>query len=297
MDWEDLKSFVALTRCGTVRRAAIELGVHHATVARRISRLEDGVGVRLFDRKPEGLSLTAPGEDLMTVAKQAAEAFDAVQRRVSGQDATTEGCVTVSMGAPVATLLMAKGLPEFATAYPNLDLRIVTTWNIVDLSRGEADIAVRADNNPSDTLFGKRMFPYYESVFASRAYLEAFRNRDAADPGRWIGWGGAGVARPAWVEKSAFAATTVWGGMQNLSLQVAAAEAGLGFAALPCFVGDSSPDLRRADASAPHIGRDIWLLTHPDLRRTRRIQLVMAFLEAQLRTHRDLIEGRCPKTT
>lgn len=296
MDWEDLKSFVAVTRCGTVRRAATELGIHHATVARRITRLEDNVGVRLFDRKPEGLSLTAPGEDLMAVARRAAEEFNAVQRRVSGQDAATEGRVTVSMGAPVATLLMAKGLPEFATAYPNLDLRIVTTWNIVDLARGEADIAVRADNNPSDTLFGKRIFPYFETVYASPAYLETYQTKSPDEPGRWIGWGGAGAARPAWVEKSAFAATRVWGGMQNLSLQVAAAEAGLGFAALPCFIGDSSPGLRRADSSAPHLGRDIWLLTHPDLRRTRRIQVVMAFLEDRLRRNRVLLEGRCADT-
>ena len=294
MDWEDLKSFVTVSRCGTVRRAANELGVHHATVARRIARLEDSMGVRLFDRRPEGLSITMPGEELLQVATRAAEDFDAIARKVQGQDNVARGRVVVSMGAPLATLLIAPGLPEFAATYPDLDLRIETTWNIADLARGEADIAVRADNNPADTLFGKRLFPYFEAIYASPDFLADQQRRGGCRYGRWIGWGGSGRARPAWVEKGRYADTQPWGGFQNLSLQVAAAEAGLGLIALPCFVGDRSTGLRRADEAEPIEGRSIWLLTHQDLRRTRRVRVVMEFLEERLRRSRDLIEGRCP---
>lgn len=291
MDWEDLKTFVAVTRKGTVRRAAEDLEVHHATVGRRIARLEESMGVRLFDRRPEGLSLTQAGEDLLSVAQEASDAFDAVRRRIAGQDEAISGRVIVSMGEPVATQLIAPALPEFATRYPELDLQIVVSWSIVDLSRGEADIAVRADNNPADTLFGKRLFPYQEAIYASPAYLDSLAG-SPSNTARWIGWGGTGLFRPSWVEKTEYAGARIWGGIENLSVQVAAAEAGLGLIALPCFIGDRAKGLRRAPGPGPQLARQLWLLTHSDLRRTRRIRIVMEFLEKQLRRNRDLIEGR-----
>lgn len=291
MDWEDLKTFLAVAEQGTVRRAGESLGVHHATVGRRIARLEDSTGTRLFDRRPEGLVLTPPGEDLLAVAARASTEFDTARRRIAGQDATPTGDVVASMGEPIANFIVAPGLPGFAGQYPDLNLHINATWAIQDLARGDADIAIRADNNPSDTLFGKRLFPYYEAVYASPAYLQAHQNRAASDPGRWIGWGGRSQARPTWVEKSAFAATKIWGGFESLSLQVAVAEAGLGFVALPCLVGDMAPGLIRAEKAAPRPARDIWVLTHADLRRTKRVRVTMEFLEDQLRQNRALIEG------
>lgn len=291
MDWEDLKTFVAVAESGTVRRAAGVLGIHHATVARRVGSLETSVGARLFDRRPEGLSLTVPGEELLSVASEAGLAFEQVKRQIGGRDAAAAGTVTVSMGEPIASSVIVPALPDFAKRYPDLHIHIMATWEIADLARGDAEIAIRADNNPPDTLFGKRLFRYFETVYSCPAYLQAWRNRAANDPGRWIGWGGTGAARPAWVESSPYAGTKVWGGFASISLQVAAAQAGLGFAALPCLVGDSAPGLCRAQDAGLYPGRDIWLLTHPDLRRTRRIRIAMDFLEEQLRGYRALIEG------
>ncbi|MEM7058038.1 MAG: LysR family transcriptional regulator [Pseudomonadota bacterium] len=291
MDWEDLKSFVTVAELGTVRRAADQLGVHHATVGRRIARLEEATGTRLFDRRPEGLVLTSPGEELLTVASRAASDFDAAHRRIAGQDAVPTGQVTASMGEPVANHIIAPGLPGFAAQYPGLSLHINATWAIQDLARGDADVAIRADNNPSDTLFGKRLFAYRESVYASPDYLRTYSDRSIGDSGRWIGWGGRPPFRPAWVESSAFSDTQVWGGFHSLSLQVAAAEAGLGFVALPCLVGDNAAGLVRADTTPPRPARDIWVLTHADLRRTKRVRVTMEFLEDQLRQHRAIIEG------
>ncbi|MEM7210728.1 MAG: LysR family transcriptional regulator [Pseudomonadota bacterium] len=296
MDWEDLKIFIAISRHGTVRRAAEELGIHHATVARRVARLEESLGVRLFDRRPEGLSLTPPGEELLTVGEAATVDFDAVIRRISGQDTAISGSVVVSTGEPVAIQLIAPGLPEFADRYPDLDLKIVTSWNIADLARGEADIAVRADNNPADSLFGKRLFPYFEAIYGEAEYLRTLGTSSPDQPGRWIGWGGSDRPRPSWVEKTQYASTRVWGGFESLSLQVAAAEAGLGLIALPCFIGDRAKGLIRAPDAEPKLARQLWLLTHADLRRTRRIRVVMEFLEDRLRRNRDLIEGRRPGT-
>lgn len=292
MDWEDVKAFVAVAQTGTVRRAAARLGVHHATIGRRVARLEGVTQARLFDRRPEGLALTGAGEDLLAVSSRMADQLDAAARRISGVDTAPRGSVIATMGAPVAAQLIAPGLPGFAARFPGLDLRINATWSIRDLARGEADIAIRADNNPSDTLVGKRLFAYAETVYASRSYLA--RHRDGG-PGRWIGWGGSGAARPQWIERSEFAGAEIWGGFPDQSVQTAAAEAGLGLICLPCFIGDRVPGLERASDTAPRPARDIWLLTHPDLRRTKRIRIAMEFLEERMRLNRALLQGEEPR--
>lgn len=291
MDWEDIKTFVAVAQTGTVRSAGEALGVHHATVGRRIARLEDAASVRLFDRRPEGLALTPAGEDLLGAASRASNELDAAHRRIAGQDMATAGEVIASMGEPVASLIVAPHLPAFATAFPDVHLHISATWAIQDLARGDADVAIRADNNPPETLFGKRIGTYVETAYASPAYLAAYERRARGDPGRWIGWGGSDAQRPAWVEDTSLAGTQIWGGFQSIATQAAAAKAGLGFVAMPCFVGDTTLGLIRVDSAGLHPRRDIWVLTHPDLRRTRRVRVTMEFLEDCLRRNRPLLMG------
>lgn len=292
MDWEDLKTFVAVADLGTVRRAAAHLGVHHATIGRRVARLEDSMGTRLFDRRPEGLVLTGPGEELLPVVARAGLDFDAAARRISGRDEAPAGKVTASMGQPIANHIIAPGLPDFAERYPDLSLHINATWAIEDLARGDADVAVRADNNPPDTLFGKRLFTYYEAIYANPDYIQAYRDCPATESGHWIGWGGTGPERPSWIEKTPYAKTRICGGFQSISLQAEAAKAGLGFVALPCLVGDLTLGLARVEDVEPRPARDIWVLTHADLRRTARVRVTMEFLEDRLRQNRAAIEGK-----
>lgn len=293
MDWEDVKTFVAVARNGSVRSAATALSVHHATVGRRIARLEASTGVLLFNRRPDGFELTQMGEELLEVAESTALNFTQIERRIAGRDDQPAGVVTASLGEPIATALIAPGVPQFRADNPGIDLRINASWEREDLSRGKADVVIRVDNNPQDSLFGKRLFRYAEAIYGSEALLanwQAGRRDDVC----WIGWGGDGVQRPTWVERTEYGATQSWGGFPDVNIQVALASAGVGLIALPCFVGDCAPALRRAPGLQIRPIRDIWLLTHADLRRTRRVRIVMEFFEARMKQHRALIEGRCP---
>ncbi|MEM8695824.1 MAG: LysR family transcriptional regulator [Pseudomonadota bacterium] len=290
-DWEDIKTFNAVMAAGTVRNAARDLGVHHSTVSRRIESLEHCLKVRLFDRRPEGYAPTQAGEELAAIASGFGNELNVIARRIAGRDDMLPGKLTVTMAEPLATGIFAPRLTEFTDRYPGLELDIIVTYDQLDVARREADIAVRMNNNPPETLVGKRYFPYHMSVYASPAYLERHDFAGAPEEARWLGWGDTDDRYPEWTQKTDFARVPVWGAFDRPSLQIAAAEAGMGLAMLPCMMGDVALGLVRATSRKPEPGRDIWVLTHNDLRRTARVRAFMDFAEEVIRDNKPLLTG------
>lgn len=287
LDWEDIKTLRAVVAHKTVRAAGAALGVHHTTVGRRIESLEASLGTSLFNRTPDGLLLTASGEQLFGVADTFGNALVDVERSIAGQDDELAGPLIVTVPEPLLIKLFVPALPMFARMHPSVELRFDTSLSIRDVARREADFAVRLDNNPPDTLVGKRIYAYTEAVYATPAYLEA-------DPKtyRWLGWGPATQGAPEWVQSSEFPGSPVWGVFPTIPAQQAAARAGLGLAILPCLFGDEDDALVRVGTRPPVKSRDIWLLTHNDLRRTARVQAFMQFAEGLLRDNKDRVTGR-----
>ena len=287
MDWEDIKTLRAVVEHKTVRAAGQALGVHHTTVGRRIEALENGLGTNLFSRTPDGLLLTSAGEKLFNVASDFGNALVEVERGIAGLDDELAGPLKVTMPEPLLNALFMPELPQFARDHPSIDLRFDTSLSIRDVARREADFAVRLDNNPPDTLVGKRTYAYTESVYATPSYLEA-----SSKCYRWLGWGAATQGAPEWVRSSEFPENPVWGVFPTIPSQQAAAREGLGMAVLPCLFGDADEKLVRVGTRSPVKSRDIWLLTHNDLRRTARVQAFMKFAEAVLREKKDQLVGR-----
>lgn len=289
MDWEDVKTFTATTQAGTVRTAAGLLGVHHSTVARRIERLEDTLGTRLFDRQPDGLTLTEAGEILRSAMQNISSDLFDLERRLAGQQMTLKGTVRITMPPIVAKKAFAPRLPDFARAHPDLSLEILTTTDRLDVARREADIAIRMDNNPPPSLIGKRLFAYVETIYATPDYLTAIQS--GQDEARWICWD-QGEAFLQHIRRTPWPDAPLWGAFVDPELQQEAVRAGLGLASLPCFMGDDDPLLVRAVKTAPTKARDVWLLTHADLKRTARIRTVMDFAQTVLRDNQMAFEGK-----
>ncbi len=290
-DWEDVKTFTEVARLGTVRRASEALGVHHSTVSRRLESLEVSLGVRLFDRQPQGLALTESGEELLQVSQPFAGRLSDVERHIAGRDAELTGRITVTMAAPLAELGFAPRLPEFARRYPGLELEIVASAAFLDVARREADVAIRMDNNPPQTLVGRRFFPYHDSIYASRDYLRNVDPANHPERARWLGWLAEEGPFPEWTQSTEFARVPVWGCFQEVGLHMAATRAGLGIAMLPCFVADRDPDLVRITDRPTIPSRDIWLLTHSDLRRTARVRAFLDFATEVLLDNKARLMG------
>lgn len=289
LDWEEIKTLRAVVQHKTVRGAGDALGIHHTTVGRRIDSLEASLGTSLFNRTPDGLLLTSAGEHLFAVAQTFGEALIEAERSIAGLDHELAGALSVTMPEPLLNTLFVPELPQFVEYFPSVELRFDTSLSIRDVARREADFAVRLDNNPPDTLVGKRLFAYNEAVYATPEYLR----RDPKSY-RWLGWGSATQGAPEWVRTSEFPDNPVWGVFPTIPSQHAAAQAGLGLAILPCLFGDADPGLCRAGRRAPVKSRDIWLLTHNDLRRTARVQAFMRFAEDVLRRNEARLLGEPP---
>ncbi len=294
MDWEDIKTFREVMNGGTVRAAAKSLGVHHSTVSRRIEHLERALGVMLFERRPEGYFPTSAGEELARAAGVFADDLIAVERHIAGRDNDLTGTIRVTMAEPFATSMFAPRLPEFCDAYPGLELEILTSYDLLDVARREADIAIRMDNNPPDALVGKRLFAYTTSIYAHPDYLARHDFVNQPEQARWLGWTDRESRFPDWTQDTEFARVPVWGNFASISLQIQMARAAMGLVMIPCIAGDSTPELVRATDRDPTPSRDIWILTHDDLRRTARVRAFMDFAEMVLRDNKDALVGRLP---
>jgi len=291
VNWDDIKVLGLLAKHGTVRATAKVLKIHHTTVSRRIEELENAVGARLFDRLPEGYALTEAGEHLVKSAEVMDSEVVRAQRLISGGDREMAGRVKVTMAEPVAVHAFAPRMPEFFERYPKLEVEIKATTSMVDLSRRKADVAIRMNNNPPENLFGKRLFPYYNAIYASPDYLARHDLYGAPEKARWIGWDGSFETFPWWTAETRFSRVPVHGNFPALDMQAAMVRAGAGIAILPCFIGDRDPGLVRVTDDPPVPFRDIWILTHSDLRRTTRIRAFMKFAEDVINENRALLTG------
>lgn len=291
MDWEEIKTFREVMAAGTVRSAAKSLNVHHSTVSRRIDQLEQSLGVALFERRPEGYLPTQAGEELAQAAGRFSDDLVGVERHIAGRDNELSGKIKITMAEPFAVHMFAPQLPEFCEQYPGLELEIITSYDLLDVARREADIAIRMDNNPPDTLVGKRLFSYATSVYAHPDYIAEHDFENAPEKARWLGWEDRDGRYPDWTQNTEFNSVPVWGSFSSIALQLEMAQQKMGLIAVPCLAGDGYADLVRATNQPPIPSRDIWILTHQDLRKTARIRAFMEFAEKILRAHKSVLIG------
>jgi DNA-binding transcriptional LysR family regulator len=289
MEWDDIRIFLALVRGGSVRAAAALAGISHATVSRRVEAFETRMGVKLIDRLPGGFALTAAGEDLLGAAENIETEIHSVQRRLVGQDRRLAGGIRVTMVDVVATHLLMADLTEFAERYPDIELEVMIGYEALDLSRREADVAVRFVKNPPDHLIGRRLGTVSNAAYATQAYLD---HHELTDPASacWIGFGSP-EPFPKWVKQSDYPHIPAKGVFDSMLLQLEAARCGMGIANVPCFLGDRDPDLIRLPPGEPRPGYDLWLLRHRDTRSTARLRIFSEFIADAVTRYRPLLEG------
>ncbi len=294
MNWDDLRLFLAVAQRGSTRRAAEALDIHHSTVARRIEAFEEANGVRLFIRTPAGYSLTPAGEALVQEVESVADRMAGIERSILGQDARLSGELRVTMHPALMSYLCVPDLIAFMDRYPGIDIELIASSEVLDLTRREADIAIRVTDRPAEHLVGRRMLQLARAAYASRAYLRTHDPIDAPEQCQWIGWNDR-IAHPQWIRQTDYPAIAVRGRFNSLFGQIAAAKAGFGMALLPCFIGDQEPDLVRVPPGTTRPYRHIWLLTHRDIASSVRVRAFMDFSADALHAHSDLVEGRRPR--
>lgn len=290
MDWNDVRIFLALVRHGSVRAAAPSLGISHSTVSRRMASLEKRLGARLFDRRSSGYALTSAGEDVLAIAEGVEHDLDGLERRVLGHDQRLAGHIRLTTADFLASHLLMPSLVEFTRLYPDIDLEVVTTYEVLDMSKREADVALRLTSRPPEHLVGRKLATLATTAYATADYLER-HSLGADSTASWIG-SEHHARRPRWVADSDYPQLPVRGSFESLLLQLEAAKAGMGIAMLPCLIGDSEPHLRRLPPGEARPTYDLWLLTHRDVRTTARLRVFNEFLTTAVMRERARLEGR-----
>jgi len=290
MNWDDIKVFLAVANTGGLKKAAKSLNVHHSSCSRRINALESDLGIKLFDRLPGGYSLTNGGEELMHSAELIQQGFNTIERDLLGKDLRIEGdlCLTLTNG--LATHLLMPDLNEFMNLYPDINLKIIMTYDMRDLASREADVAIRHVNNPPDSLTGKRLGRIYQSAYASKDYLASHDLLNAPKTCHWLGWGDS-ANHLKWVEKDKHPQIPVRGNMYSDVLQLAAIQADMGIATLPCYLAEDAKNIERIPNATPVACRWLWVLAHKDMAKNARVRVLIDFIAKAFEKHQGKLQG------
>jgi DNA-binding transcriptional LysR family regulator len=280
--WDDLRTVLMLVRHQTLAGAAAALDVNYTTVARRIRRAETALGQLLFERLADGYRPTKAARVLaLHAAKMEASEFD-LRRYLQGTDTELAGCLTITAPQLLISSFLAPVLDEFDRKYPQIELRVLATNNILDLTRLEADLAIRISQNPGDTLKGLRLLKQENASFASPRLARQIQTNPAA----MIDW----IVYDAFPNvpkgiSSEFPNNRVRFRFDDMVAMLGAAQAGLGVVRMPIFLGRATSGLVNVPVLPPQRYSDIWVVGHPDVWPAEKTRAFREVLVAHCKKH------------
>ncbi|GAB2886548.1 LysR family transcriptional regulator [Paraburkholderia jirisanensis] len=285
--WEDIRFFIALARHGSLAAAARALCVNHTTVARRIAALEQALGEKLVERRPDGFVLTAAGAHAVAAAHQMEAAAAALSR--PGTDDSPKGLVRISATPGLAQEFLSARLPRLTARHPGLDIELSASVRAVSLDLREADIALRFGRpldgdviaRPLVTLdYGFYAAPEWQQRIAVGA-TPVFVAFDEAN---------ASIADAAWLMRC-FPRARFAFRADNQSAQAAAARAGAGIAMLPHFIGRAVAGLVPCALEPLPPSRELWMITRPGDNKNRAVRAATDFLTETFVAERALFDA------
>jgi DNA-binding transcriptional LysR family regulator len=284
LDWEQVRLFLAVARARSLSGASARLALDVSTVSRRLDRLEEEVGSALFDRTRDGTTPTALAEQMLPHAEEMERA--AVQFASAGASVETEveGTVRLTVLPGVADAFVAPAFAKLIARYPRLVVEFDASIGYADLTRHEADLAIRSVRPTSGDLVSMKLVTARSVPLASPAYARELGKLKSLEDARWIAWGHdlAHLPDSQWLRKHAPSVTPVLR-TSHMASQLAAARTGLGVTlAARQFAGDTLVEVahsRSLDAAWSDLPEGaLWLVGHKALRRVPRIAAAWDFI-------------------
>jgi len=279
-DWDDLRVVLALARGRTLQEAARRLGGDPSTVFRRARAVEKRIGVKLFERTREGYLLTEAGEEAAQAAERVEAEVVALESRVGCGDAAPAGTLRVTTTDTILNDLLLPTLPAFVQRYPDIRLELSAANEFADLTKRDADVAIRGTRKPPEHLVGRPLGPVRWALYAERKLARALGGRAALEAARWVAPDDSLGQHPTvrWRERH-FPRVRVALRLNAVAAIRLALVRGLGVGALPCFLGDGTPGLVRVGEPIAELDSEAWILTHRDYRGLARVRAFFAFAE------------------
>ena len=295
-DWNDLKYLLAVARHGSTTAASRALEVNQSTVQRRLTELEQRIGHALVKRETTGYRLTALGEQLLPQAQRVEEAMRELELQISTFQREISGVVRVTCPEPIVFRMTNSDLLErFYARFPKLKIEFMMSDKYLDLSKGEADVALRSGDTEDAALVGRKIGDSLFAVYASSKYIaRKGRPKCVEDLAQhdMVGLDDSMAKHriSTWLQQVAPNATIVARNNSVLGL-VYSAKSGVGLAALPTALGDAEADLVQVLGPIPELTR-IWrVLTTAELRRTPRVAAFFDFMVEEVEHLRPILTG------
>lgn len=298
-DWNEFKIVLAIARSGSLVGAAKDLRHDHSTVFRWLNALEKRRGVQLFDRTSSQYVPTDAGLQMVIAAERLETEILALDRSITGQDARLQGKLKITSSETLAYRILNEVLADFRREHDGIELELLVDNRQLDLLRHEADIAIRATRPHEGELFGRKIASTPWTFYGSHLYLsDRGSPTDIASLSAHavIGWESSAVAAASkWLTENILSHAFAYRS-SSLINQLMAVKAGLGLALLPCYLGDLAPDINRVQDPLDELTRELWLVTHKDLRNTARVRAFFDHVGGGLLARRTLLEGERGKT-
>lgn len=291
LDWNDLRYVQAIARAGNIADAAEALRMHQSTVFRRLNAIEKDLGVRLFERFSTGYVATSAGEEFCQTAERIEADILKLDRKINGQDMRPSGVIRVTTN-DILLKLLTPGFAALRQAYPEIELEVMVSAEVFNLAKRDADIAIRMTKQPPELLVGRRVGKIALAVYASKGYLKTHPNLNNLSNHDWIGFDESLVNPDASWLKQAFPNIRFCYRINTCTGLLAAVKEHLGLAILPCYAADREPDLVQVHPPIAELQKDLWILTHEDLRYVARVQAFIDFIASALAPQRALLEGQ-----
>ncbi|HEY1783471.1 MAG TPA: LysR family transcriptional regulator [Roseiarcus sp.] len=291
LSWDEFRLVKSIAEARSLVGAAERLGVNHSTVFRRLAAVESAVGARLFERSRAGYEPTSAGDEMIALAATMAESVLEFERRVAGRDVKPTGELSVTAPDAIGQHFLPAIVAQFQAQNPGIVVELILSSQPLNLSRRDADIAIRLTNDPPESLVGRRICTGRWAVYCRRDLL-AELGAERAEAVPFIGFGdnSSPAAARRWIEANISSERLV-AKANSAHCRLEFALLGFGATLLPCYLGDRSPHLARVGYLAPELDLGLWMLTHSDLRRSPRVRAFMDFAGAELIKQRRAIEG------
>ncbi|MER2267480.1 LysR family transcriptional regulator [Methylobacterium oxalidis] len=289
LHWDDFRLVKAIADRGGLTHAAEALAINHSTAFRRLAAIEASLDARLFERRRAGYVPTAAGEAMARAAARMEEDVVTFSRAMAGKGVAPAGELRVTAAASFVSGVMMPMLGRFCARYPQIRLDLVVSEEALNLSRRDADVALRASDGPPPTLVGRRLADVAWAIYGPADGPRTLEDRDWVSPSEGVGGG----------RHARFVRARAGTGRVRLQLNTVlgladAVEAGIGIGPLPCMQGDGRPGLVRLSGVEPDLASALWLLTHPDLRHAPRVRAFMDHMAEEIAALRALFAGAPP---
>jgi len=288
LNWDDVRTFLALARNSKLGTAAKLLGINSTTLSRRIARLAGSSNATLFEMHSGEWLLTEAGEKLLTLAERAESAMLDIEEPQS--DGNMSGLIRIAVSESFGIWFLSDRINQFHDLYPNIVVEIIApSWYFSPLKR-EVDMAVLPKRPQRGQLTTRRLVDADMGLFASPAYLAAHAPitglEDLADH-RLVGFARDTLSKAQldhWMKLLPRAVTH--SRMSGISMQARAVANGAGVGLLPCFMAPDATQLERVLSEQTLPKQSFWLVVREDVRHSRRIEVFVQWLTKQIHENR-----------